>query len=59
MNANFEFITNLQYKIKSLSARVAAFESEKKYTDMMATFETQLKKKEREIKKLKRCCSAN
>jgi len=54
MNANFEFITNLQYKVKSLSARIAAFESGKKYTEMRAMFETQIKKKEREIQKLKR-----
>jgi hypothetical protein len=53
MNAAFEFITNLQYKVKSLGARVAAFESGKKYTDMEAAFEARLAEKDREIRKLK------
>ena len=53
MNANFEFITNLQYKVKSLSARVAAFESGKKYLDMKASFKAQLAEKERELRGLK------
>ncbi|MDR0315054.1 MAG: transposase [Oscillospiraceae bacterium] len=53
MNTNFEFITNLQYKVKSLNARVAAFESGDKYTKMRAEFETRLVEKEREIRRLK------
>jgi hypothetical protein len=52
-NAAFEFITNLQYKVKSLGVRVAAFESGKKYTDMEAAFEVRLAGKDREIRRLK------
>jgi len=50
---NFEFMTNLQYRVKSLSARVAAFESGDKYTEMMAASKAQLAEKDREIKRLK------
>jgi len=53
MNFNFEFLSNLQYKVKSLGARVAAFESGKKYMDMKAEMKTQLAEKERETKRLK------
>jgi len=53
MNANFEFITRLQYKVKTLTARVEAFESGKKYTDLMAACKTQLAAKDREITRLK------
>ena len=53
MNAAFEFITNLQYKVKSLSARVQAFESEEKYKTMKASFKAQLSEKDREIRRLK------
>jgi hypothetical protein len=53
MNAAFEFITNLQYKVKSLGARVAAFESGKKYTDMEAAFEARLEAKDREIRRIR------
>ena len=54
MNANFEFITSLQYKVKSLTARVEAFESGEKYTDLKTACKTQLAAKDREIKRLKR-----
>lgn len=53
MNSNFEFITNLQYKVKSLRARVQAFESGDKYKAMQSEFKTQLSEKEREILRLK------
>ena len=52
-NSNFEYITNLQYKVKSLGARVAAFESGEKITSMKTAFNKQLAEKDREIKKLK------
>jgi hypothetical protein len=44
---------NLQYKVKSLTGQVNAFESGKKYTDMKASFNAQLAEKDREIQKLK------
>jgi hypothetical protein len=53
MNSNFEFITNLQYKVKSLSARVQAFESGDKYKAMRLEFKIQLSEKDREIRRLK------
>jgi hypothetical protein len=53
MNANFEFNTYLQYKVKSLGARVQAFESGEKYKDMRSDFDSRLSEKNREIKKLK------
>jgi hypothetical protein len=53
MNANFEFTTNLQYKVKSLTSRVQAFESGEKYTAMRADFDARLCAKDREIKNLK------
>jgi hypothetical protein len=53
MNLHFEFITNLQYQIKSLTARVRAFESGEKYTTLKAGFKKQLEEKGREIRSLK------
>jgi len=53
MNINFEFMTNLQYKVKCLGARVQAFESGEKYTTMKSEFRAQLSAKDREIHKLK------
>ena len=54
MNHAFEYITNLQYKVKTLTARVDAFKSGKKYIAMYSEFERQLRTKDREIEKLKR-----
>jgi hypothetical protein len=53
MKANFEHITNLQYKVKALGARVQAFESGEKYASMKSAFNTQLSAKDREIRRLK------
>ena len=53
MNNSFEFITNLQYKVKSLTAQVKAFESGEKYVVMHSEFKTKLSAKDQEIKKLK------
>jgi hypothetical protein len=53
MNANFEWTTNLQYKVKSLKARLQAFESGEKYIAMNKAFNTQLSSKNREIRKVK------
>ena len=53
MNIKFEFMTNLQYRLKSLSARVQAFETGEKYTTMQSAFQAQLSAKDREIHRLK------
>lgn len=53
INSNFEFITNLQYKVKSLSARVQAFESGEKYKTMRSEFKIQLSEKDLTIRRLK------
>jgi len=53
MKVNFEYMTNLQYKVKSLSARVQAFETGEKYMAMKAEFATLLSVKDREIQRLK------
>ena len=49
----FELITDLQYKAKSLGARVRAFETGEKYTAMRAEHKAQLAEKDREIRALK------
>lgn len=53
MNSSFEFITNLQYKVKNLSERVQAFESGDRYKKIQLDFKTQLSKKDRVIQRLK------
>jgi len=53
MNNNFEYITNLQYKVKFLTDQVKAFESGEKYASMYLKFKNQLSAKEHEITKLK------
>jgi len=53
MNIAFEYITYLQYKVKALTDKVKAFESEEKYVTMYSEFKTQLSLKDREITKLK------
>jgi len=53
MFGNFEFITNLQYKVKNLQTQVGAFESGEKYHKMRSEFKSQLTEKDREIKGLK------
>ena len=53
MNTAFEYITNLQYKVKTLTDQVKAFESGKKYVTMYSKFKTQLSAKDQEITKLK------
>ncbi|MCC7573531.1 MAG: transposase [Candidatus Methanofastidiosum sp.] len=50
---NFEFITNLQYKVQSLTSRVQSFESGEKYISMRLQCERRLTAKDREIAKLK------
>jgi sugar-specific transcriptional regulator TrmB len=53
INSNFEFITSLQYRVKSLTAQVDAFESGEKYAAMRSEFSSQLSVKDRAIRKLK------
>ena len=53
MKVNIEYMTNLQYKVKSLSARVQAFETGEKYVAMKAEQKTLLSVKDREIRRLK------
>lgn len=52
-NAVFEYVTNLQYKVKSLASRVQSFESGEKYVSMRAEFGQHLAVKDKKIKKLK------
>ena len=51
MNNNFEFITNLQYKVKALSAQVDAFKSGEKYISMKSEFDGILAAERRMTKK--------
>ena len=53
MDNNFEYITNLQYKVKSLTSQVEAFESGEKYVTMHSKFKKQLSAKDKENAKLK------
>jgi hypothetical protein len=53
-NTAYEYFTNLQYKVKSLSAQVSGFKSGEKYIKMQEGHKQQAAKKDREIAKLKR-----
>lgn len=52
-NAVFEYVTNLQYKVKSLTSRVQMFESGENYVSMRAEFKRELAAKDQKIKKHK------
>jgi len=52
-NTAYEYFTNLQYKVKSLSTQVNGFKSGEKYVKMREDHKSQLAIKDREIKKLK------
>lgn len=52
-NTAFKFVTNLQYKVKSLTSRVEAFESGEKHVKMRGQFKQQLAAKDQQIKKIK------
>lgn len=54
MNKNFEHITKLEYKIKSLTAKLNWFESGEKYILMRSECNKQLRAKDRTIKELER-----
>lgn len=47
-------MTNLNYKVKSLTAKLNSFEAGEKYVEMRSKYNKQLKTKEREIKKIKK-----
>lgn len=49
----FKYVTNLQYKVKSLTSQVQAFESGEKFESMRTNYERRLAAKDQEIKKLK------
>ena len=51
--ANFEHVTNLQYKVKALTFKVQSFESGEKYLSMRSEHSRQIAAKDRKIKKLK------
>lgn len=53
MGSNFEYTTNLQYKVKHLTSQVQSFLSGEKYVSMEQSFQKQLSAKDREIKNLK------
>ncbi len=52
-NIVFNYITSLQYKVKSLTSKLDSSESEKKYESIRAQYKRQLAAKDREIKKYK------
>ncbi len=58
MNPGFEFITDLQYKVRSLTARVEAFTTGEKYVSMRAEFDSRLAAKDSIIRELKAELSA-
>ena len=53
-NSNFEFVSDLQYRVKALTAQVKAFESGEKYVAMRGDFKIRLSAKDREIRKLRK-----
>ena len=53
IDGNFEFISNLQYKVKNLTIQVAGFKSGERYVQIQASHKAQLSAKDREIRNLK------
>ena len=51
-NSSFEYVSNLQYQVRTLAARVKAFESGEKYIALRAEQKAWLAAKDREIRKL-------
>jgi hypothetical protein len=52
-NTVYHFMTNIQYRLKHLTAQVEAFKTGEKYRTMVTFYETWLASKDREIQKLK------
>ena len=53
MNANFEYVSNLQYRVKDLKAQVALFKSGEKYQAMQREFQKNYNEQTRMINELK------
>ena len=53
MNINFEYTTQLEYKVRSLTAKLNLFESGEKYIVMRSEFNQQLAASDRKIKQIK------
>lgn len=54
MRINFEYMTNLQYKVKALQAQVDAFQSGEAYLRQKEEYEKRLREKDRIIAALKK-----
>ena len=54
MRTNFEYMTNLQYKVKALQAQVDAFQSGEAYLRQKEEYEKRLREKDRIIAALKK-----
>ena len=53
IDGRFEFITALQYRVKTLTAQVSDFESGEKYVKMQARFKAQIMERDGAIRKFK------
>lgn len=54
MRINFEYVTNLQYKVKALQAQLEAYESGEAYQRQKNAYEKRLREKDRMIEALKK-----
>ena len=52
-SAQFEYMENLQYKVKDLAAQVSAYKSGEKYQSITAFYDNWLASKDQEIRKIK------
>lgn len=52
-NAQYEYMANLQYKAKDLTAQIKAYKSGEKYDSLTKFYDNQLSSKDREIRKIK------
>lgn len=52
-NSVFNYLTNLQYKVKALTSQVESYKSDEKYEALTADYKRGFATKDREIKKLK------
>lgn len=54
MRINFEYVTNLQYKVKALQAKLEAYGSGEAYQHQKEAYESRLQEKDRIIESLKK-----
>lgn len=54
MKINFEYVTNLQYEVKALQAKVKAYETGEAYLRQQEEYEKKLREKDRTIASLKK-----